>query len=191
MTPEDIRRAALEEAARVAERACLVPPDGGSPTPEEVEVANRAAADIRALSGPAPVSLPNGLEVQIGGAWKLVYKEEFLNLAGPVKGLTGNDRRLAQLLREAWNKLPDTPSIGGPSTTAPDPWRTIESAPKDGTHILVAYPLFDKGNLTDKPDEYAIMIVRWKDRGWDTGFWCLHETPRGWQPLPAPPKEGT
>lgn len=39
----------LEEAARVAERAHLVPPDGGSPTENERAVAEAAAAAIRAL----------------------------------------------------------------------------------------------------------------------------------------------
>ncbi len=43
------RDAVLEEAARVAERAHLVPPDGGSPTENERAVAEAAAAAIRAL----------------------------------------------------------------------------------------------------------------------------------------------
>jgi hypothetical protein len=38
-----------EEAAKKAARACLVPPDGGSPTEGEVAVADGAAADIRAI----------------------------------------------------------------------------------------------------------------------------------------------
>ena len=40
---------ALERAASVAQNACLVPPDGGSPTPEEEAVCRAAADYIRAL----------------------------------------------------------------------------------------------------------------------------------------------
>ena len=40
------RNTALREAARVARNACLVPPDGGSPTIEEKTVADRAADTI-------------------------------------------------------------------------------------------------------------------------------------------------
>lgn len=39
-----------EACAVVAENACLVPPDGGSPTKEESEMCDRAAAFIRARS---------------------------------------------------------------------------------------------------------------------------------------------
>jgi hypothetical protein len=45
------RRAALEEAAKVAEWAHMVPPDGGSPTEEEKAVADEAARRIRARIG--------------------------------------------------------------------------------------------------------------------------------------------
>jgi hypothetical protein len=45
----EARAEVLEEAAIVAGDACLVPPDGGSPTPEETAVAETAAARIRAL----------------------------------------------------------------------------------------------------------------------------------------------
>lgn len=41
--------AVIEGCAYVAEQACLVPPDGGEPSPEEVEVAAEAARRIRAL----------------------------------------------------------------------------------------------------------------------------------------------
>lgn len=43
------RSAALEEAAKVADTGMLVPPDGGSPTQDEIDVAERIAAAIRAL----------------------------------------------------------------------------------------------------------------------------------------------
>ncbi len=38
---------ALEEAARIAENGCLVPPDGGSPTEEEREMCESIASQIR------------------------------------------------------------------------------------------------------------------------------------------------
>lgn len=44
-----VRNAALEEAAKVAADAYLVPPDGGSPTNGEYETARRAAERIRSL----------------------------------------------------------------------------------------------------------------------------------------------
>lgn len=47
---EEVRREALEEAALVAERGCLVPPDGGSPTEAEREMCEAIAASIRTLS---------------------------------------------------------------------------------------------------------------------------------------------
>lgn len=43
------RSAILEEAARVAENGCLVPPDGGSPTEDEREMCESIAARIRLL----------------------------------------------------------------------------------------------------------------------------------------------
>jgi hypothetical protein len=47
---EDVRREALEEAAKVAERGCLTHPDGGSPTEPERELCEAIARDIRALT---------------------------------------------------------------------------------------------------------------------------------------------
>ncbi|MFV1593317.1 hypothetical protein VWZ88_12720 [Phaeobacter sp. JH20_36] len=43
------RDEALEEAAYQAQHSCLVPPDGGSPTAEEVAICDEAAKRIRAL----------------------------------------------------------------------------------------------------------------------------------------------
>lgn len=39
----------IEECARIAQDACLVPPDGGSPTEAECAVADEAARRIRSL----------------------------------------------------------------------------------------------------------------------------------------------
>lgn len=46
---DEARAKALEEAAKVAAWACMVPPDGGSPTDAERAVADAAAAAIRDL----------------------------------------------------------------------------------------------------------------------------------------------
>jgi hypothetical protein len=43
------RREGIEAAAKVAERAHMMPPDGGSPTDAEYEIAKTAAQRIRAL----------------------------------------------------------------------------------------------------------------------------------------------
>lgn len=46
---ERIANLVLEEAAKVARNACLVPPDGGAPTEEERLMCEQAADEIRAL----------------------------------------------------------------------------------------------------------------------------------------------
>ena len=67
-------------------------------------------------------------------------------------------------------------------------WQPIETAPKDGTRILVPYPIFDPGNLTASPDRYEIIVVHWREVGWvSDGAWMLHEDPTHWMPLPPPP----
>lgn len=50
---DDARNRALGEAAVKARHACLVPPDGGSPTPDKVAVCELAALSILALKVPS------------------------------------------------------------------------------------------------------------------------------------------
>lgn len=52
LAPGEMDRETLEAAARVAAWAHMVPPDGGSPSEEERQVAECAAAAIRALKAP-------------------------------------------------------------------------------------------------------------------------------------------
>lgn len=49
---DDIWNQAIRAAASRARNSCLVPPDGGSPTPTEVEHADRAAAEVLMLIKP-------------------------------------------------------------------------------------------------------------------------------------------
>lgn len=53
----EARRQALMDAAKIAREACLVDPDGGEPTPEEVDVANAAADRILALAAQDDVKI--------------------------------------------------------------------------------------------------------------------------------------
>ena len=77
-------------------------------------------------------------------------------------------------------------------------WQPIESAPKDGTEIILSWwtleqisrkrmvtaGRFDKDNGDGEPHFEAWTSCFWD--GWDT-----IPTPTHWQPLPAPPSETT
>lgn len=60
-------------------------------------------------------------------------------------------------------------------------WRPIETAPRDGTKVLVVYPVHG--------EEQMLLIAHQDELGWDTGYWRFHNAPTHWQPLPAPPEE--
>lgn len=75
-------------------------------------------------------------------------------------------------------------------------WRPIETAPKDGTPILIWQPdnrHHDEidGCKFDDP-RYAIGYWRaWAKSEWDMGWGNrnqAHVNPTHWMPLPAPPK---
>ncbi|MGY3359724.1 hypothetical protein ACVWZK_006387 [Bradyrhizobium sp. GM0.4] len=70
-------------------------------------------------------------------------------------------------------------------------WKPIDSAPKDGTWVLVPYPIWLDGNDTPTPSEFDVLRVRWNGVGWDVGGWLLHEMPLVWQALPEPPAVST
>lgn len=64
-------------------------------------------------------------------------------------------------------------------------WRTIDSAPKDGTEVLLYTTAFSgewiivQGAYFSSPKEI--------DNGWETQF-GFHGEPTHWKPLPSPPK---
>lgn len=71
---------------------------------------------------------------------------------------------------------------------APEGWRQIETAPKDGSYILLAVPNHD-GDMT---------VGHWDDAWSDDGWWLLDDGknfeiplrgkgPTHWMPLPAAP----
>lgn len=78
-------------------------------------------------------------------------------------------------------------------------WQPIETAPKDGTDILVVYPTHFVGRPSGD-----FSIVRWENNKWiaqadgqraieaqndfRTEYICPFFT--HWMPLPSPPKEG-
>jgi hypothetical protein len=63
-------------------------------------------------------------------------------------------------------------------------WLPIESAPKDGTHILIfEVPAFEG-------DEQMYVVGRWSDFGWTESYADEYAicSPTHWMPLPPPPK---
>lgn len=73
-------------------------------------------------------------------------------------------------------------------------WRTIESAPKDGTWVLIYDPSFE-GEMAVSIGSYMTADERDKKGRFKCGEWCLfewdglpsHATPTHWRPLPLPP----
>lgn len=82
-------------------------------------------------------------------------------------------------------------------------WQPISSAPRDGTHVLLAIPV-DRDPTDSLPPWFQ--IVGWwdddinadgEDAGWTDGTpanWNMQEyaiwEPTHWQPLPSPPNQG-
>jgi hypothetical protein len=69
-------------------------------------------------------------------------------------------------------------------------WQAIETAPKDGTSILLYDPV---GDWTD--ETRTMDIGHWGLWGWGESTWLMNGgdgwgKPTHWQPLPAPPQTG-
>ena len=71
-------------------------------------------------------------------------------------------------------------------------WQTIETAPKDGTHVIGWFPEFGKaGKARQTAPSYAENVY-WNGVEWSwvqDGDTPIHQ-PTHWMPLPAPPSEG-
>ncbi len=68
-------------------------------------------------------------------------------------------------------------------------WQPIETAPRDGTPVLlVDYSLGDPGD----PPGFDVFVGYWSDdahnRGWTCAYYNVRtHDPDHWMPLPAPP----
>jgi Protein of unknown function (DUF551) len=66
-----------------------------------------------------------------------------------------------------------------------DNWQPIDTAPRDGTRIL----LYDR---YEREQDFARFVGAWGDS--PVGYWfaipgAYRKRPTHWQPLPAPPKD--
>ena len=61
-------------------------------------------------------------------------------------------------------------------------WQPIETAPRDGTRILLYFPAMDKGE--------RIFAGPFAHGMWQIGVWFARPpNPTHWQPLPPPPED--
>jgi len=68
----------------------------------------------------------------------------------------------------------------GNLTQYPNQWQPIETAPKNGTRVLVTNGIDVQIEFKDNDDEM------WS--GWQTGTRLYSVVPTHWMPLPEPPK---
>ena len=68
-------------------------------------------------------------------------------------------------------------------------WQPIESAPKDGTGLLVCWDCTPNPDADFPFDGYALATWNAEDEEWnDDGGGSLFADPTHWMPLPEPPK---
>lgn len=103
--------------------------------------------------------------------------------------------RLRKKAIAKWNAVnapsPVEPALASPGVTAETGWRSMESAPKDGTHILACrVPIGIRTTCNTHPPT----VVHWFDDGFYTSVnEMAPERPfeaTAWMPLPPPPVEG-
>lgn len=83
-------------------------------------------------------------------------------------------------------------ALGWVLTAEPSGWRPIETAPKDGTKVMLLCPRFgvcapgewDTNEFNKKPKPYW---THWGERIWGVK-WIRDDQPTHWQPLPQPPE---
>ncbi len=63
-------------------------------------------------------------------------------------------------------------------------WQSTETAPKDGTEILLKIPLQGRDYVSAYWFDRSIGF--WRNR---TNHWISPDTPTHWMPLPKPPAE--
>jgi hypothetical protein len=61
-------------------------------------------------------------------------------------------------------------------------WQPIETAPKDGTRIILG------ADLNVDPELWASWWIGGDDRWANTPDWMWFTSPTHWMPLPSPPK---
>ena len=72
-----------------------------------------------------------------------------------------------------------------------DGWRTMESAPKDGTWVLLTGGYIDygwDGNSQPVVVSGQFIEMRWQFAWYDGGYYGEYEKPTAWRPLPSPPE---
>ncbi len=76
-----------------------------------------------------------------------------------------------------------------PRAEADDGWRTIESAPKDGTLCLFFAPGRSKAKYIERAKRQMTIVDAFSPQ-WVNGKYQLPENPyTHWRPLPAPPAQ--
>ena len=69
-------------------------------------------------------------------------------------------------------------------------WQPIETAPKDGTEVLLFYPEYTQPVKTGRWEHvrhFANGKLKWESRKWTSDF--DEVTPSYWMPLPPPPED--
>jgi hypothetical protein len=67
-------------------------------------------------------------------------------------------------------------------------WRAIETAPKDGTAVLLYSPDSTEPQIfIGHFIEFEGEAGRWQDYWREDGCWPIHAEPTHWMPLPKPP----
>lgn len=106
--------------------------------------------------------------------------------------------KIANAIRSRSASSPSTPT-GTVSGTGGEGWRPIDTAPKDGTRIIIRATMdYTPETLAVRPDldRNWIDVVRWGvhntdgDQSWvdDDSDWSCSD-PTHWMPLPAPPAD--